>query len=119
MIQLILSIIALVAAAIFAVFFPGTGIETTIIALVAGIAGAFGVTNWREKYDAAKAWFQSKTKLSVILVALAIIVLLVAPLFVVLPENVVYILNLIIAGGGATGLWGIFSAIEAKTNSKL
>ena len=119
MIQLILSILALIAGAVFTLFTPGTGVETTIIALVTGLAGAFGITNWREKYDTVKVWFVSKTKTGAILVAVSIILVVVLPLFITVPEIVSTLLNIIIVGGGGTTLWGIFDVIEKKTANKL
>lgn len=119
MIQLILSILALIVGAVFTLFVPGSSLEITVVALITGLAGAFGVTNWREKYDAAKAWFASKTKFGAILVASAIILTVVLPLVTTLPEYIFTILNIIIVGGGGATLWGIFDIIEKKTSSKL
>ena len=80
MIQLVLSILALIAGAVFTLFLPGTSAETIAVSLIGAIAGAYGVTNWREKYDAAKAWFQSKTIVSAVIVAFALIAVLLLPL---------------------------------------
>lgn len=119
MAQLILSILALITGAVFTLFFPGSSIEVTVISIVSGLAGAFGVTNWREKYDAAKVWFASKTKLGAILVGTSIILVVVLPLVITVPEYILTILNIIIVGGGGTTLWGIFDIIEKKTGKKL
>jgi len=119
MIQLVLSILALIAGAVFTLFVPGSSLELTVVALVTGLAGALGVTNWREKYDAAKSWFASKTKLGAILVGVAIILIVVLPLVVVLPAYVYTILDIVIVGGGGAALYGIFDIIQAKTATKL
>jgi len=119
MIKLVLSILALIAGAVFTLFVPGSSLELTIIALITGLAGAFGVTNWREKYDAAKTWFASKTKFGAILVGVSIILVVVLPLVITVPEYVFTLLNVIIVGGGGATLWGIFDVIEKKTAQKL
>ena len=119
MIQLILSILALITGAVFTLFIPGTSVETTVIALITGLAGAVGITNWREKYDSAKAWFVSKTKTGAILVVVSIILVAILPLFTTVPETIFTLLNIIIVSGGGTTLWGIFDIIEKKTANKL
>lgn len=119
MLQLLLSLIALILAAIFTLFFPGSGLESVIVPLVAAVAGALGLSSWRDKYDAAKEWFKSKTKFGAILTAIAVILLVFLPMFVTVPEFVHTILQIILVGGGGTSLYGIFSAIEKKTGTKL
>lgn len=119
MIQLVLSLLALIAGAVFTLFVPGTGLETTIISLVGALAGAFGVTNWREKYDAAKAWFQSKSIVGAVLVALAVVAVVVLPLFTTVSPALSTILDIIIVGGGGTSLYGIFDIIQKSTAKKL
>jgi len=80
MLQLVFSIIALIAAAVFGVFLPGTSFEAQAIAIVTGLAGAFGVVNWRTKFNAAKEWFQSKTVFGALIVAIPVLILTIAPM---------------------------------------
>lgn len=112
LIELIGSLMALVAAFVFAVIVPGSGLETVIIPLAGSIAGHFGLKNWRENYGIAKNWFESKTVIWSSIVAGAVILIVVLPLIFMLPEWINYILyGLVTVGGGGT-LIGIFDAAE-------
>ena len=120
MLKLIFSLVALIAAFIFALVIPGSGLEEQIIAVITGLAGALGITNWRLNFDVAKQWFSSKTILGSLLVVIPIIAIIALPLLgVILPAWLALVLNVLIVGGGGTTLWGIFDVIEKNSNRKL
>lgn len=116
-VQLIVSLLALVLAFVFVVIFPGSGIEATIIPIIASIAGALGVKNWRDKYAQFKTWYQSKTKLGAIVFSLPVLVLGVVLLFdIQMAEWLRNVLIGIATAGGIPLILGIVDAV--KTNKK-
>lgn len=120
MLKLVFSILALIAGFVFGLIIPGSGVEGLVVPVLTAAAGAYGLMNWRQNYDLAKEWFASKTVVGALLVAVPILLLVILPFAgVTLPPAVVTILTVLILGGGGTALWGIFDAIEKKTNTRL
>ena len=104
-------LLALVAAFLIVFIFPGSGLENTIVPLIASVFGYLGLADWRAKLGAFETWFKSKTLVGALLVALPIIGVVVCAIFVIpVPGIIMTILTTLITIGGGTSIYGIFDA---------
>lgn len=110
--KLIFYLIALIMAFVFTFFAPGLEYVDQIIVVVGSIAGFFGVTEWRSTYQKAVDLFKSKTIWGTVIVVVPMLVLVIVPIFVELPQGVKEILMWIVTGGGGLTLYGILDATK-------
>ena len=123
-VKLTLSVVAFVLAFVMVVLFPGAGWEVGVVAAIGNVAQLLGFTQWRTELDAAKTWFQSKTKIGSIigfvLVAGLLVVDYLLPLFGIhfIPTGWVQsALDWAMAASGGTILYGIFDAFSNKVTT--
>lgn len=109
--------LALIVAALFTFLWPGSGVEGVVVPVVAAIAGALGMSNWREKYGTMKDFFKSKTKTGALLVAVPIIALILLPLLMTVPAWLLTLLGAVAAIGGGSTLIGIIDVIKKPTGA--
>lgn len=110
--KLILSIIALALAFVFTFVYPGSGIESIVVSLLAVVGSYFGI-NWRKQYDDLRNWFASKTIVGALSVAIPVLIIFLSQLFAfALPEWVNQLLLYIASAGGLGFLFGAYRAIE-------
>ena len=104
-------LIALIAGFVFALLFPGTGYETTIVGAVASIVGLFGLTDWRMNFDKFEGFFKSKTLVGGLLAFIPAVASVVISLVGFhLPDWASTLMTWLLTAGGGTSLVGIFSA---------
>lgn len=116
LLKLIFGVLALIAAGVFTFLFPGAGFEQLVIGVVASIAGALGIGNWRVSYGLAKEWFQSKSIVSAIITGVAVIAVTLISFFsIAVPEVVMTIIKGLVIIFGGTTLWGIFDAVNQSS----
>lgn len=115
--QAVLWALALIVAGIFTFAYPGSGVEGVVVPVVAAIAGALGMSNWREKYGQAKDFFKSKTRTGALLVAVPIIALIILPLLITVPAWLLTLLGAVAAIGGGSTLIGIIDVLKKPTGS--
>lgn len=109
-------LIALVAAFVFALFFPHTTFEGSAIGIVTTLTGLLGLTDWRTQFDNFEGYFKSKTLVGALLALIPALGFCVISLFgVVLPSWVQTLLTWILTAGGGTSLVGIFAANAKAT----
>lgn len=115
--QAVLWALALIAAGIFTFLYPGSGVEGVVVPVVAAIAGALGMSNWREKYGQAKDFFKSKTKTGALLVAVPIIALIILPLLMTVPGWLLTLLGAVATVGGGSTLIGIIDVLKKPSGA--
>ena len=105
-------LLALVAGFIFSVFFPGSGIENSLVGLIATVAGLLGITDWRAQFDNFEGYFKSKTTIGAFLVFIPVLasVVIGTLLHVVIPQWAQVLIDWLLTAGGGTALIGIFHA---------
>jgi len=110
-------LLALIAAFVFALIFPGTGFEATAIGIVATLAGMLGLTDWRKNFDNFEGFFKSKTLVGALLALIPVITqLVISTLGIHAPDWVTTLMTWLLSAGGGTSLVGIISAnVNANT----
>ena len=107
--KLVFSLLALVLAFVFYFILPNSGIIDLVLPLASSIAASAGVTNWRQQYDMAKAWFQSKTIVGSLMVVIPVCALIIINFFALgVPGWLITAIISLIGLGGGTTIWGIF-----------
>jgi len=115
--QAVLWALALIVAGIFTFAYPGSGVEGVVVPVVAAIAGALGMSNWREKYGQAKDFFKSKTRTGALLVAVPVIALIILPLLMTVPAWLLTLLGAVAAIGGGSTLIGVIDVLKKPTGA--
>lgn len=120
LLKLLGGIAALVIALVFTFFLPGSGAEQIIVEVLGSLFGVLGLSSWRNNYGTVKTWYQSKTIVSAIFVAVGLIAIAAIGFFGLgVPEWVTTIITGIITVFGGGTLVGIFDAMKKSVNQNL
>lgn len=112
MIQIIFSIVALLLAFTFTFIYPGSGVESMIVPIIAVLGSYFGI-NWRQQYEDLKNWYSSKTIVGSLVVVIPVLAIFIVNIFgIIVPEWLHDILFYIASAGGLGFLIGIVRAIQ-------
>lgn len=113
MLQFLFSFLALVIAFLIVFIIPEFSQWDNVVAVIAAIAGVFGVNNWYRNLEKWKEWYNSDTLTGAIIATIAIVAVSVIQFFgLEIPGVIETVLAFIVAASGGELLGGARDAGE-------